>query len=301
MERRRFMQCLAWAGTGLVWAARGGVLSATTLDTAAAAGADFTFGQISDTHVGFGGEANRDSMGTLKESIEAINALQARPAFLLHTGDLSHGQKPGAFDTLAESLKAVKTERMFFIPGEHDVAIDGGKEYLSRYGAGTYESRGYQSFDYRGVHFVGLVNVLSYKPGVGGALGDEQLAWLRKDLEAQSTSTPIVVFSHVPLWAVYPSWGWTTADGEQAIGMLRRFGSVTALNGHIHQVLQKVEGNVTFHSARSTAFPQPAPGAAPNPGPMKVEAGELRRLLGVRDVHYTEGMKPLAIVERPLA
>jgi Icc protein len=301
MERRRFMQCLAWAGTGLVWAARGGVLSATTLDTAAAAGADFTFGQISDTHVGFGGEANRDSMGTLKESIEAINALQARPAFLLHTGDLSHGQKPGAFDTLAESLKAVKTERLFFMPGEHDVAIDGGKEYLSRYGAGTYESRGYQSFDYRGVHFVGLVNVLSYKPGVGGALGDEQLAWLRKDLEAQSTSTPIVVFSHVPLWAVYPSWGWTTADGEQAIGMLRRFGSVTALNGHIHQVLQKVEGNVTFHSARSTAFPQPAPGAAPNPGPMKVEAGELRRLLGVRDVHYTEGMKPLAIVERPLA
>jgi len=300
MERRRFMQCLAWAGTGLVWAARGGVLSATTLDTAAAAGADFTFAQISDTHVGFGGEANRDAMGTLKDSIEAINALQARPAFVLHTGDLSHGQKPGAFDTLAESLKAVKTERMFFIPGEHDVAIDGGKEYLSRYGAGTYESRGYQSFDYRGVHFVGLVNVLSYKPGVGGALGDEQLAWLRKDLEAQSTSTPIVVFSHVPLWAVYPAWGWTTADGEQAIGMLRRFGSVTALNGHIHQVLQKVEGNVTFHSARSTAFPQPAPGAAPNPGPMKVEATELRRLLGVREVHYTEGMKPLAIVERPL-
>jgi len=300
MERRRFMQCLAWAGTGLVWAARGGVLSATTLEAAAEAGADFTFAQISDTHVGFGGEANRDSMGTLKDSIESINALQARPAFVLHTGDLSHGQKPGAFDTLAESLKAVKTERIFFIPGEHDVALDGGKEYLSRYGAGTYESRGYQSFDYRGVHFVGLVNVLSYKPGVGGALGDEQLAWLRKDLEAQSASTPIVVFSHVPLWAVYPAWGWTTADGEQAIGMLRRFGSVTALNGHIHQVLQKIEGNVTFHSARSTAFPQPAPGAAPNPGPMKVEATELRRLLGVREVRYAEGGRPLAVVERPL-
>jgi 3',5'-cyclic-AMP phosphodiesterase len=301
MQRRRFMQCLAWAGTGLVWAARGGVLSATTLDTAAAAGADFTFGQISDTHVGFGGEANKDAMGTLKDSIEGINALEKRPSFVLHTGDLSHGQKPGAFDTLAESMKAVKAEKIFYIPGEHDVAIDGGKEYLSRYGAGTYEGRGYQSFDYRGVHFVGLVNVLSYKPGVGGALGDEQLAWLRNDLEAQSPSTPIVVFSHVPLWAVYPSWGWTTADGEQAIGMLRRFGSVTALNGHIHQVLQKVEGNVTFHSARSTAFPQPAPGAAPNPGPMKVDAGELRRLLGVRQVQYTEGMKPLAIVERPLA
>ena len=301
MERRRFMQCMAWAGTGLVWIARGGVLSATALDEASAAGADFTFAQISDTHVGFAGDANREAMGTLKESIDAINARETRPAFVLHTGDLSHGQKPGAFDTLAESLKAVKTERIVYIPGEHDVALDGGKEYLARYGAGTYEGRGYQSFDYRGIHFVGLVNVLSYKPGVGGALGDEQLAWLSRDLEAQSASTPIVVFSHVPLWAVYPSWGWTTADGEQAIGLLRRFGSVTALNGHIHQVLQKVDGNVTFHSARSTAFPQPAPGAAPNPGPMKVEAGQLRRLLGVREVRYAEGTRALAVVERPLA
>jgi len=194
----------------------------------------------------------------------------------------------------------VKAERIVYIPGEHDVAIDGGKEYLSRYGAGTYENRGYRSFDYRGVHFVGLVNVLAYKPGVGGALGDEQLDWLRKDLEPLTASTPLVVFSHVPLWAVYPAWGWTTADGEQVIGMLRRFGSVTALNGHIHQVLQKVEGNITFHSACSTAFPQPAPGAAPTPGPMKVEAGQLRRLLGVREVHYVEGTAPLAVVERPL-
>ena len=301
MERRRFMQCLAWAGTGLVWAARGGVLSATTLGDAVAAGADFTFGQISDTHVGFNGDANREALGTLKDSIDSLNAMTTRPAFVVHTGDLSHGQKPGAFDTLAESMKAVKTEKTFYIPGEHDVAIDGGKEYLSRYGAGTYDNRGYQAFDYHGVHFVGLVNVLAYKPGVGGAVGDEQLAWLRKDLDAQQASTPIVVFSHVPLWAVYPAWGWTTADGEQVIGMLRRFGSVTALNGHIHQVLQKVEGTITFHSARSTAFVQPAPGAAPNPGPMKVEAGELRRLLGVREVRYVEGRAPLAVVERALA
>jgi len=300
MQRRAFMQCLAWGGTALVWAARGGVLSASALGEADAAAADFTFAQISDTHVGFSGEANRDALGTLRDSIDGINALDQRPAFLLHTGDLSHAQKAGAFDTLAESLKAVKTERIFYVPGEHDVALDGGKDYLARYGAGTYEGRGYQSFDYGGVHFVGLVNVLSYTPGVGGALGDEQLAWVRRDLAAQPSSTPISSSSPMCLWAVYPAWGWTTADGEQVIGMLRRFGSVTALNGHIHQVLQKVEGTITFHSARSTAFPQPAPGAAPNPGPMKVEATQLRRLLGVREVRYTEGTGPLAIVERPL-
>ena len=200
------------------------------------------------------------------------------------------------------TLKAVKAEKIFYIPGEHDVVLDGGKDYLSRFGAGTYEGRGYQSFDYRGVHFVGLVNVLAYKAGVGGALGDEQLAWLSRDLDAQSASTPIVVFSHVPLWAVYPAWGWTTADGEQVIGRLRRFGSVTALSGHIHQVLQKVEGTITFHSARSTAFPQPAPGTAPAPGPMKdVPAEKLRGMLGLTSVSLVSNDGPLAVLDSTLA
>jgi 3',5'-cyclic-AMP phosphodiesterase len=299
VDRRRFMQCMAWAGTGLVWAARGGVLSSTVLGEASAA-ADFTFAQISDTHVGFAGQANRDAAGTLADSIAGMNTLTPRPAFILHTGDLTHGQKAGAFDGLAESLKAVRTERIFYVPGEHDVFLDGGKEYLARHGRGTLGG-GWQSFDYGGVHFVGLVNVLTYKAGVGGALGLEQLEWLRQDLAARGASTPIVVFTHVPLWAVYPAWGWTTADGEEAIAMLRRFGSVTVLNGHIHQVLQKIEGHIAFHSARSTAFPQPAPGAAPSPGPMTVEAGELRRLLGVREVVYMESSARLAAVEHPLA
>jgi len=299
MERRRFMQCLAWAGTGLVWAARGGVLSSSVLGDAAAAG-DFTFAQISDTHVGFAGKANPDAGGTLADSIAALNALAPRPAFVLHTGDLTHGQKAGAFDLLAESLKAIRTERIFYVPGEHDVFLDGGAEYLARYGRGTLGG-GWQSFDYGGVHFIGLVNVLTYKAGVGGALGREQLEWLRQDLAPRGSSTPIVVFTHVPLWALYPAWGWTTADGEEAIAMLRRFGSVTVLNGHIHQALQKIEGHLVFHSARSTAFPQPAPGAAPTPGPMTVEAGALRRLLGVREVSYTESSGRLAAVEHPLA
>ena len=299
VDRRRFMQCMAWAGTGLVWAARGGVLSSTVLGEASAA-ADFTFAQISDTHVGFAGKANPDVTGTLADSIAGINALTPRPAFVLHTGDLTHGQKAGTFDRLAESLKSVRTERIFYVPGEHDVFLDGGKEYLARHGRGTLGG-GWQSFDYGGVHFVGLVNVLTYKAGVGGALGVDQLEWLRQDLAPRGASTPIVVFTHVPLWAVYPAWGWTTADGEEAIAMLRRFGSVTVLNGHIHQVLQKIEGHIAFHSARSTAYPQAAPGAAPSPGPMTVEAGALRRLLGVREVVYTESSARLAAVEHPLA
>jgi 3',5'-cyclic-AMP phosphodiesterase len=299
MNRRGFMQCLAWAGTGLLWAARGGVLSSTILSEASA-GSDFTFAQISDTHVGFAGKANANAAGTLADAIAALNALEPRPAFVLHTGDLTHGQKAGAFDTLAESLKAVRTEKIFYVPGEHDVFLDGGKEYLARYGRGTVGG-GWQSFDYGGVHFVALVNVLTYRAGVGGALGAEQLEWLRRDLEPRGSSTPVVVFTHVPLWAVYPAWGWTTADGEAAIGLLRRFGSVSVLNGHIHQVLQKIEGTITFHSARSTAFPQPAPGAAPTPGPMTVEADQLRWLLGVREVRYTESAARLATVEHPLA
>ena len=223
------------------------------------------------------------------------------PAFVLHTGDLSHTQKPGAFDTVTESLKGVKAGRVFYVPGENDVFADGGKEYLSRYGQGTVGGRGWQSFDYKGVHFIGLVNVLTYKADHLGALGDDQLEWLEQDVAGRGSSTPIVVFAHVPLWAVYPQWGWATSDSERALAYLKRFGSVTVLNGHIHQILQKVEGHITFHTAASTAWPQPAPGAGPSPGPMKVPAERLRSVLGVRDVTYVQGQSPLAIVNSPLA
>jgi 3',5'-cyclic AMP phosphodiesterase CpdA len=220
---------------------------------------------------------------------------------VLHTGDQTHGQKAGAFDTVAEILKSVKTERVFFVPGEHDVFLDGGREYLARYGRTTVDGRGWQSFDYKGAHLVGLVNVLKYKGEGVGALGDEQIEWLEKDLAPLAASTPVIVFAHVPLWAVYPQWGWTTEDAGRALGALKRFGSVTVLNGHIHQVLSKVEGNVTFHSAMSTAFPQPAPGSAPAPGPMKIPEPAARRLLGVTAVTYAPGRHPLAIVDSTLA
>jgi len=304
VDRRGFLQCMAWAGTGLRWVAAGGVLSSRLVSRAAAAGAEpgsFSFVQISDTHIGFKGQANGDPTATLQLAVDHINALDPRPAFVLHTGDQTHGQKPGAFDTVAEILKGVKAERVFYIPGEHDVFLDGGKEYLARYGKGTVGGRGWQSFDYQGTHFVGLVNVLTYKGEGMGALGAEQIEWLDKDLAPLPTSTPVVVFSHVPLWAVYPQWGWTTEDSERALGHLKRFGSVTVLNGHIHQVLQKVEGTVSFHTAMSTAFPQPAPGSAPAPGPMKIAESEARKMTGVRDVRYVPGRHPLAIIDTPFA
>ena len=303
MDRRGFLQCAAWTGAAVVWTAAGGVLSSRVVTPVAAAEAPagaFSFVQISDTHVGFKGQANADATATLQQVIDRVNALPTRPAFVLHTGDQTHGQKAGAFDTVAELLKGVKVERTFYVPGEHDVFLDGGKEYLERYGKGTVGGRGWQSFDYKGAHFIGLVNVLKYKGEGMGALGDEQLEWLAKDVGALGNSTPIVVFSHVPLWAVYPAWGWTTEDAERALGSMRRFGSVTVLNGHIHQVLTKVEGNVRFHTAMSTAFPQPAPGSAPSPGPMKIPEAEARRMIGVTDVAYVPGRQPLAIVDSTL-
>ena len=303
IDRRGFMECMAWAGTGLVWVSTGGVLSSRVIAPAAAAEATpgrFSFVQISDTHIGFKGQANGDPTATLQQVVDHVNALQPAPAFVLHTGDQTHGQKAGAFDTVAEILKGVKTERIFYVPGEHDVFLDGGQEYLGRYGKGTVGGRGWQSFDYKGSHFVGLVNVLKYKGEGMGALGEDQIEWLERDLAPLSPSTPVVVFSHVPLWAVYPQWGWTTEDAGRALEHLKRFSSVTVLNGHIHQVLQKVEGNVRFHTAMSTAFPQPAPGTAPAPGPMKIAEADARRMIGVTEVTYVPGQHPLAVVDSTL-
>lgn len=302
VDRRGFLQCMAWAGTGLVWAATGGVFSSRILSQASAAeraASDFSFVQISDTHIGFKGEANKDALGTFEQALTRIKALDPAPAFIIHTGDITHAQKAGAFDTVTEGIKGTKIDRAFYIPGENDVFADGGKEYLGRFGGPS--GTGWQSFDYKGVHFIGLINVLNFKAGGLGSLGSEQLDWLKKDVEGLGTSTPIVVFAHVPLWAVYPKWGWVTDDGGQALSFLKRFGSVTVLNGHIHQIMQKVEGNISFHTALSTAFPQPAPGVGEGPGPLKVPAEELRRVLGVRAVNYVQGKSRLAIVDSTLA
>jgi Icc protein len=289
----------------LVWSFSGGMAASRAIAEPAAPNKKptFTFVQISDSHLGFARDPNKDVAATLQQTVARINALPEPPAFVLHTGDLTHLAKPEEFDSVAEILKGVKGAAVGYVPGEHDFDGDGNKEYVKRHGKGT-QGTGWYSFDYKGAHFVGLVNVANAKSGSGdgglGVIGNDQLEWLKKDVGGLKDSTPVVVFAHVPLWAVHEKWGWGTRDSEQALQVLKRFGSVTVLNGHIHQVMQKVEGKVTFHTARSTAFPQSEPGKG-TPGPIRnLPADRLKSTLGLSTVSYVENPGSLAIVDTTL-
>ena len=298
--RRHALECMIWAGTGVVWTMSGGVPVSTLLGTAKAADAGFSFLQLSDSHVGFDKAANPNALATLEEAVGKVGAMKAKPAFMIHTGDITHLSKDVEFDNAAQVIGKLKLDG-HYVPGEHDMIDENnGKAYLDRYGKGS-NGAGWYSFDDHGVHFIGLVNVVKLRAGGMGNLGAEQLAWLADDVKGKSASTPIVVFAHIPLWTIAPEWGWGTEDSAQALALLSRFGSVTVLNGHIHQIMQKVEGNVTFHTARSTSFPQPAPGTAPSPGPKVVPAGELRGLLGITNVVYKPTATALAITDTTLA
>jgi 3',5'-cyclic AMP phosphodiesterase CpdA len=299
IDRRRTLECMLWAGTGVLWTVAGGVPASRLIGSALAADTSFSFVQISDSHIGFKAPANPDSLATLDEAIGKIGKLPARPDFMIHTGDIVHVAKPELYDTAAQSIAGAKLET-HYAPGEHDITDpDTYKAYLDRFGKGA--GGGWYSFDHNGVHFISLVNVVDLKDNGLGYLGADQLAWLADDLKAKTNSTPIVVFAHIPLWMISADWGWGTQDAQQALASLARFGSVTVLNGHIHQLMQKVEGNVTFHTARSTAFPQPAPGTAPAPGPMLVPAGQLRSVLGIAEVAYVPTPTRLAITDMSLA
>ena len=305
IDRRGFLKCMAWAGTGAFCIMQGGVLKSYSLSQMSQMGGkapagELSFAQISDSHMGFNKAANPDVVGTMKAAIDKINGLSTKPEFLLHTGDISHLSKPEEFDTVDQILKSAVAKDVFFVPGEHDMLNDDGKQYLERYGKGS-KGAGWYSFDTKGVHFIGLVNVLNLKAGGLGTLGPEQLEWMENDVKQLKSSTPVVVFAHIPLWTVYPDWGWGTEDSAQALAYLKKFGSVTVLNGHIHQTMQKVEGNVTFHTAASTAFPQPQPGKADSPGPMQVPAEQLKSVLGITDVNYVRGQHALAVVDSTLA
>jgi len=303
IDRRGFLECMAWVGTGLLWTVSGGIpvsrAFASSKGHGANRGGELSFVQISDSHMGFNKPANPDVAATLQAAVEKINGLAQPPEFLLHTGDISHLSRPEQFDNVDQILKGASAKDVFFVPGEHDVLDDDGKSYRERY-AKNSQGAGGSSFHQKGWHFIGLVNVMNLKAGGLGTLGDEQLEWMEKDVKHLKSSTPIVVFAHIPLWSVYPEWGWGTEDSAQALGYLKKFGSVTVLNGHIHQIMQKVEGNVAFHSAMSTAFPQPQPGKAESPGPMKVPAEQLKTLLGISDVNYVRGQHSLAVVDSTL-
>jgi len=305
-DRRGFLKCMAWAGTGALFALGGGVATSVGLDSALAAPLKtaptqpFTFVQLSDSHIGFNKPPNADARATFREAVAKVKALPQQPDFIIHTGDVSQLSRDDEFDDADQILKEAGLP-VFFVPGEHDMLDpDGGKAFLNRFGKGA-KGDGWYSFDHRGVHFIALVNVADLKPGGMGNLGAEQLKWLKADLAGRHSSTPIVVFAHIPLWTVYADWGWGTDDATEAMKLLARFGSVTVLNGHIHQITQKVEGKVAFHTARSTAFPQPAPGTAPSPGPLKVPTEQLHSMLGITDAVFVRGSERIALIDSTLA
>jgi len=305
-SRRNALKCLAFGGAGTLFALTGGVLTPMGLAEAAderqgaARAGKPLFVQISDSHIGFHKDANPDVNGTLSATIDLVNGMHEQPALILHTGDITHLSKPEEFDTAQQLLARLRASELHTVPGEHDVADATVSEYFNRFGKPS-GNRGYYSFDHAGVHFVALVNVLQAKDGGAGFLGDEQLAWARADLRARASSTPIVLFAHMPLWNVYEPWGWRTSDADALLSEVRRFGSVSVLNGHIHQIVQKVEGNITFHTAPSTAYPQPAPGEGPGPGPLKVAPEELAHRLGVTSVSVRRHPRSLLLSDTALA
>jgi 3',5'-cyclic AMP phosphodiesterase CpdA len=307
-SRRNALKCMAYGGAGTLFALSGGVLTPMNLAMARAydeskegkALGKPLFVQISDTHIGFNKEANPDVAGTLTQTIDIVNGMSDAPALIIHTGDITHLSKPAEFDLAAQLLGRLRTSEIHTVPGEHDTADATVTEYFSRFGK-VSDNRGYYSFDHAGVHFIGLINVLQFKAGGLGTLGDEQLAWVAADLKNRSASTPIVVFAHMPLWTIYEPWGWGTGDAEQLLSQLRRFGSVTVLNGHIHQIVQKVEGNMTFHTARSTSYPQPIAGVGSGPGPLKVPADQLAAMLGITSVSVMKHPSSLVLSDKALA
>jgi 3',5'-cyclic AMP phosphodiesterase CpdA len=306
LSRRNALKCMAYGGAGTLFALSGGVF--TPIDLAMAASEKQSaaklgkplFVQISDTHIGFNKEANPDVSGTLTQTIDIVNGMSDQPALIIHTGDITHLSKPAEFDLAQQLFTRLRTTEMHTVPGEHDTTDATVTEYFNRFGKAS-NNKGYYSFDHAGVHFIALVNVLQFKPGGLGTLGADQIAWVTADLKRRSASTPIVVFAHMPLWTIYEPWGWGTGDADQLMSQLRRFGSVTVLNGHIHQIVQKVEGNMTFHTARSTSYPQPLAGVGSGPGPLKVPTDQLQAMLGITSVSVVKHSSSLTLSDTALA
>jgi 3',5'-cyclic AMP phosphodiesterase CpdA len=300
MTRRQLIRHSAWFGAAVVLTVAGGEVISHVAGSAGAAQPAkpaLRFAQISDSHIGFKGPANTNVTDTFNHAIGQINGLDYTPDFVIHTGDLTHLATPDQFDQIKHMLGELNTPHVFTVPGEHDSTDDAGQKYRQAFGAGT-RGDGWYSFDIAGVHIIGLVNTLNMQKL--GHLGADQLEFVEKDVAGLSSDTPIIVFSHIPLFAMYPDWGWGTDDATQALSYLKRFSSVTCLNGHVHQLFSKTEGNVTFYSATTTAYPLPAPGQGPAPKPVTLPAGKLRDALGIREVSYTKGQQSLALKDQKL-
>ncbi|MBV8234651.1 MAG: metallophosphoesterase [Acidimicrobiia bacterium] len=299
IDRRRFLRHAAWAGAAVGVAVTGGIVTTelTRGGQHQTRTSDFTFAQISDSHLGFEGKANPDVASTFQQSIDAVNAMPDRPDFVIHTGDVTHFSTVGQFDQAKQMMSVLRTGQVLVLPGEHDAVDDEGQKYLGVFGQGT-QGTGWFSFDHKGVHFVALVNTTGQQ--VLGHLGADQLAWLKNDVRRLSAETPIVVFSHIPLFQMYTPWGWGTDDAPQALALLHRFGSVTCLNGHVHQIMSRTEGKVDFHTCAATAYPLPRPGTAPAPNPVTVPSDQLHRVIGTRDVAYSASRRRTSYVDRSL-
>lgn len=301
MSRRQLIRHTTWFGAAVSLAVVGGEVISHIAGTAEAEHVQgrpaVRFAQVSDSHIGFSGTANPNVVATFSHAIDRINSLGYPPDFVIHTGDLTHLATPDQFDQVRQMMTGLRTAHVFTVPGEHDSVDDAGQKYRSVFGAGT-RGDGWYSFDIAGVHVIALVNTLNLKKL--GHLGVEQLEFIAKDVAPLSNDTPIIVFSHIPLFAMYPDWGWGTDDAAKALTYLRRFSSVTCLNGHVHQVFSKTEGNVTFYSGTTTAYPLPHPGDGPAPKPLTLPAGKLHDALGIREVSYTRGRTALALKERAL-
>lgn len=287
MKRNDFLSHVAWTGAGIFWTMQAGRLTGTAVAAdAQPGGAGFV--QISDSHIGFHQPANPNVSATLQEAVDAINALAVQPRFVVHTGDITHLSTPQQFDDAKHILTSLRAP-LFTLPGEHDFIGNDPKGYFGAFGGAAMQNsaRGWYSWDQDGIHYVALVNVFNFEKM--GLLGADELSWLQKDLAPLKNDRPLVVFTHVPLYALYPQWGWTTEDGSRALALLSRFDTVTVLNGHIHQIVRHREGNIEFASAAATAYPQPEPGKAAKPGPVTLPKDSLLRAIGYRTVSLDRG------------
>ena len=294
IDRRRFLQLAAVGGGAVFASALPGSVRATGKNGAAGY-EEFFFVQLSDTHWGYSGPANPEADSTLRKTVATVNALNIQPDFIVFTGDLTHTTNDSAerrrrlteFRGIVSELK-VKDVR--FMPGEHDASLDSGAAYKELFGETHY------AFDHKGVHFVTLDNVSD----PGASVGETQLQWLKADLAQLGKSTPIVVFTHRPLFDLAPAWDWATRDGAKAIEILMPYANVTVFYGHIHQEHHHQTGHIAHHSAKSLIFPLPAPMSQPKRAPLPWDPARPNKGLGFREVEAEVNDARYKITEFPV-